>query len=767
MVVHRLKIFAQKQIDFPYVVVLVYNKTNAFCKERKQNENKGVFMFSCERKTDRRGICLFWIKIIVFAAIFSITGDILLRMWLNLRLLVNEEGYVILDFILNFHPEYLVVEYLFWCGILFSLLTCGQKIGDFIYRWRYAIALGILVICVVFNVSGSSIHSWTDWIQTDADGVLAGTERSIRSDEWALNTAFAISQTNDSSGEAFSYYSNIIRGTSTDTFIVYGQPVLDIAEIFRPFHWGYLLFGASRGLSFFWCARLLALILASFELGMLITKQKRLLSLTLSGMISFSSLLQWWFAINGLVEMLVFSFYAVVILHKYMHTRKYGIRALYALLLTECACGFVFTFYPAWMVPIGYLLAGMGLWVIISSRKSFHFEARKDIPLIGMFIFLTAAGLSYVLLYKSWDTVQSTLNTVYPGHRLTIDAISWQNIGAYVMNLFTPLYDMTYVSNNVECSSVISFMPLGAVLCIWGMVRNKRADSFSVLLLIVSVPLTVFTFVGMNETAAHLTGLSFSTPFRTLPILHLLHLLLLFRAVVLMKNGMSWITSGTISAITCAIILIAAKACSAGYLHPKMLAAAGALLFLMLLFLLRSTRNINMQLLFGTCAAVTITLSGVYVNPLQQGIDEVTESTEYQMVCAVTASDPNGLWIVEDFPYPITNLPITAGAPTINSTNVYPAMDRWKLLDPGHSMEDIYNRYAHILINLTQDKTQFVEGASPDSFTLNLNYEDLQKLNVKYIFTDRDLSEYAGDLVSFTELDHKDNIWIYRVDYKK
>lgn len=724
-------------------------------------------MFSCERKTDRRGICLFWIKIVVFAAIFSITGDILLRIWLNLRELVNAEGYVIRDFILNFHPEYLAVEYLFWCGILFLLLTCGQQLGDFIYRWRYAIAFGILVICVVFNVSGSSIHTWAEWIQADADGVLAGTERSIRSDEWALNTAFAISQTNDSSGEAFSYYSNIIRGTSTDTFIVYGQPVWDIAEIFRPFHWGYLLFGASRGLSFFWCARLLALILASFELGMLVTKQKRLLALTLSGMISFSSMLQWWFAINGLVEMLVFSFYAVVILYKYMHTRRYGIRALYTLLLTECACGFVFTFYPAWMVPIGYLLAGMGLWVIISSRKTFHFEAKKDLPLIGMFTLLTAAGLSYVLLYKSWDTVQSTLNTVYPGHRLTIEAISWQNIGTYVMNLFTPLYDMPSVSNNVEFSSVISFMPLGAILCIWTMVRTKRADSFSILLLIVSVPLTVFTFIGMNETVAHLTGLSFSTPYRTLPILHLLHLFLLFRAVILMKNRMSWLASGVISAVTCVLILIAAKTCSAGYLQPKMLTAAGVLLFLMLLFLLRSTRNVNMQLLFGACVAVSITLSGVYVNPLQQGIDEITESTEYQMIYEITESDPEGLWIAEDMSYPITNLLITAGAPTINSTNVYPAMDRWELLDPDHSMEEVYNRYAHIRINLTQAKTQFVEGDSPDVFTLNLNYEDLQKLDVKYIFTDRDLSEYTGDSVMFIELNQNDNIRIYRVDYKE
>lgn len=722
-------------------------------------------MFSHAEKKGRRGICQFWIKIIVFAAIFSITEDILLRMWLNLGALINKEGYILLDFILNFHPEYLAVEFIFWCGVLFALFAWGQKIGDFVYHWRYAIALGVLIVCVALNVSGSSIHTWAEWLQTDADGVLAGTERSIRSDEWALNTAFAISQTNNYAGEAFSYYSNIIRGISTDTFIVYGQPVCDIAEIFRPFHWGYLLFGASRGLSFFWCARLLALILSSFELGMLITKQKRLLSLALSGMISFSSMLQWWFAINGLVEMLVFSFYAVVILHKYIHTERYALRVLYALLLVECACGFVFTFYPAWMVPVGYLLAGMGLWVILSSRKSFHFEVKKDIPLILMFLLLTAAGLSYVLLYKSWDTIQITLNTVYPGHRLVLDTVSWQYIAEYVINFFTPFYDMPDLSNNVEFSSIISFMPLGAVLCIWTMIRNKKADILSVLLLIVSLPLTIFTFVGMNETVARLTGMSFSTAFRTLPILHLLYLLLLFRAVVLLKDGMSWIAAGSISALTCAAILFAAKECSAGYLQPEMLAIAGVILFLILFFLLRSTRNVNMQLLFGACVAVAVTLNGVYVNPVQQGIGEVTDSAEYQMVNEIARKDPNGLWIVEDMSYPMTNLPITAGAPTINSTNVYPAMNRWELLDPDYSMEDIYNRYAHIRIDLTKDKTQFAEGVSQDAFTLNLSCEDLQTLDVRYIFTDRSLDEYTSSAVAFTELNRRGDIRIYRVEY--
>lgn len=38
-------------------------------------------------------------------------------------------------------------------------------------------------------------------------------------------------------------------------FIVCGQPVMDIAMIFRPFYWGYLFLSAGKGLAFFWYGR--------------------------------------------------------------------------------------------------------------------------------------------------------------------------------------------------------------------------------------------------------------------------------------------------------------------------------------------------------------------------------------------------------------------------------------------------------------------------------------------------------------------------------
>ena len=60
------------------------------------------------------------------------------------------------------------------------------------------------------------------------DGLLFGVNRAVRSDEWAVNTPMAFAQYYDPQG-AYPYFGQVMRGAITDSFIVYGQPVWDIA----------------------------------------------------------------------------------------------------------------------------------------------------------------------------------------------------------------------------------------------------------------------------------------------------------------------------------------------------------------------------------------------------------------------------------------------------------------------------------------------------------------------------------------------------------
>ena len=91
---------------------------------------------------------------------------------------------------------------------------------------------------------------------------------------------------------------------------------------------------------------------------------------------------------------------------------------------------------------------------------------------------------------------------------------------------------------------------------------------------------------------------------------------------------------------------------------------------------------------------------------------------------------------------------------------------RWRLFDADGSEEEIYNRYAHITITLTQEETHFEPLTAADVFTLHLNPSDLQTLNVKYILTLRDLSEFTTPDTEFTKLDEQGDFLIYQINYR-
>lgn len=121
----------------------------------------------------------------------------------------------------------------------------------------------------------------------------------------------------------------------------------------------------------------------------------------------------------------------------------------------------------------------------------------------------------------------------------------------------------------------------------------------------------------------------------------------------------------------------------------------------------------------------------------------------------------NGLWLVESEAFPVNNAPLLAGAATINSTNIYPDLERWKMFDSENSSYDVYNRYAHIMVELTDQKTSF-ELLGNDSFKIKLCYKDIRKLGVKYLLTNR---IYEDEIDGIKMLMQQSGYTIYEIAY--
>lgn len=155
-----------------------------------------------------------------------------------------------------------------------------SQMYEFIHKNRYKIACAFLLFVMIFKYSGSSIVEFNSLVQPNHDDrkyhTLLGKSRMIRTDEWATSTTYILSQTQGEN--AFNYFNDRLRGSLTDMFTVSNAPVADILILGRPFQIGFLLFGSDRGLSFYWYARIVAMLLGSYELCLILTKRNKKVS---------------------------------------------------------------------------------------------------------------------------------------------------------------------------------------------------------------------------------------------------------------------------------------------------------------------------------------------------------------------------------------------------------------------------------------------------------------------------------------------------------
>ena len=208
---------------------------------------------------------------------------------------------------------------------------------------------------------------------------ILGESKGIRSDEWAVNTPLSFSQNMDDE-KTLPYTSSIVRGTDTDMYTVIHAPVLDILTIGKPFTIGYL-FGNTAGLSFWWYGRLIALMLVSFEFCMIITNKKKLISLCGMLMISFAPAVQWWFS-NFLPDLLIFGQLAIVMIVKFIEATNLKTKILTAIGFGISGVAYIFSFYPAWMIPFGYIFLAIFIWVIWQHRKTYKINKRDVIIIV-------------------------------------------------------------------------------------------------------------------------------------------------------------------------------------------------------------------------------------------------------------------------------------------------------------------------------------------------------------------------------------------------
>ena len=189
-----------------------------------------------------------------------------------------------------------------------------------------------------------------------------------------------------------------------------------------------------------------------------------------------------------------------------------------------------------------------------------------------------------------------------------------------------------------------------------------------------------------------------------------------------------------------------------------------SILGISLFIIFKSSDNKYANLFLVMCILISA-MGGGLVNPIESGIGYY-DLEPVQFVEGLVEENPNANWIVVG-EREIQDMFIAAGAHTITSVNTYPDFEKWEKIYPGHKFEDVYNRYAHMNVNLSANESSKFERVPgrEDIISLTLNVNDLEKLNVTYIESEQDLSEYSNENVEFEKIYSYRNLKIFKVNY--
>lgn len=648
------------------------------------------------------------------------------------------------------------------CGLFAACVVCGLRaVGSFLHRWRYAIAAGLVALVVLLDVNGSSLNSWNVLFGGSAQSdVVYGRPQILRSDEYAVGTPFAFAQAYNDYG----YFNSIVGGRPSDMFIVKDAPVLAMAEIFRPFHWGYLLLGSSRGLSFYWFARLVMLFLASYEFGLLICSRSRYLAVTGAVVITFSPLVQWWFAVNSLPEMLIAVFLSIVTLHRYIDDTNGWHRLGYAALIGEFAGIFVLSLYPAWQIPLCYVLLALIIWTLASRWRDIRMTRRDALG--ALVIAAIVCALLGTVVYRSWPTIEATMNTAYPGKRVSTGG------GLPLAGLIDGFSSIGYAFksyvgalNSSETASMVDLFPLGILLFVFAEIRSRRRDLLSWLFAGCGTLFFVYMMVGLPAVVAKATLLSMSTSTRCHMAFSIVNILLAIRGLSRLHaagTGVFDMTTVTEAdrpsvwrsvmakrmaclAVICGYAVLAtamSRKSNTAYVGMKVAFAIVTVAFVWCLAL--ATLRTAWGKRLWAVAVACMTVSGMSVNPIQYSVGAITDHPIIRDTAA--ARSDSGLWIAgsdeNERGSMLAQLLVANGTPTLNAVQVTPNMPMWRKLDPTGRWMDVYNRYAYVTVNIVHDdSTEKFRLLAPDHISVNLTPDDLTALGASYVLTQRKLSD--------------------------
>jgi hypothetical protein len=558
-----------------------------------------------------------------------------------------------------------------------------------------------LAALVAFGINGSSSGVLYEGFYGIPDpNTIIGSPRSIRSDEFNVQTVYTVSQHQ----EGLPLINDSGLG-GVNMSLNWEAPYKDWSLLFRPHQWGFLILPFANAFALKWWLPAAALLIACYLFAVTILPRRPLSSAMISVAFFLSPFIQWWYIPQTTLPLMWgFAAMAAIVWLSKLERRRW--RWLVSLALAYLTTWGMLGFYAPFIIPIAVAVAGFILgWV---------FHAEGGIPLrlrLRALAFTLGAGgagaaVIGVFIMTRLEWVQAMLNTVYPGDRKVPPGMGR---GAYAYLPWVGPFQFEFghssgpflLGNTSESSAFMLTGLFAAPILIWGAIRlwrkSRLVDTLTLGSLAASALILFYIYVPGWDPVAHLLFLDRSVPSRIVVGLGMLAVVILVLAISRVEepdaSSAPWLVGISASGCAWAVSLVAYLGLPRfGVVVPRFGVGVATAVIAGVALLLISRKRVLAAT--STLAALGLLL-GVWVNPFVRGVFDLRETRVGKAVLAQDSDNP-GEWVALG-PSVAQDVLIETGVGGANGMQGTPIKQAWEKFDPQGLFEEAWNRMGYVV----------------------------------------------------------------------
>jgi hypothetical protein len=546
-----------------------------------------------------------------------------------------------------------------------------------------SILVVMFLLFVAMGVSGSSIAFLSDTARDP--GLLLGSPQWIRSDEWSIGTPSFVGQMNSDGGGAH------LSGVGEHDLSVLGiTPATDWSIAFRPENVASTVLPHDNALAWYWWLPMLVSALGFYGIGRL-SGFGLGLSASVSMLISFSPLVEWWHSASitgplGFGSAACFSILMAIRVESRQRVFIWSVSSFY------WSVAFVLVLYPPFQIPTLLALIPITFAIIAADIDDRRYTWAHAAAIVGITAF--AVGIIiiiFVLVHR--DAIAAIRGTIYPGARQStggggsLTQLLSANFSPIVAQA-PPMFAGTNLSEMAAPYLLAAESLILVVLAGWRR-TNKMARNIAVATAGSLALGLAWHQLPVPAAAGRFFLLGFVPPQRVLPLIGIsgpfLLAVLVHSQVPRLSRRRRLVVALGVGSTTFGLATIEAlriKSLLPPFPLPALLAAS------ILAALAIATLSAAPRMWGPAAVAVLVGISFLSVNPLYRGVG----SLEHADIAQAIRRSGDVTWVNYSSPSMEAFL-MASGVSSLSGVNYYPDSEAWIQLLGGMRDESVWNRY--------------------------------------------------------------------------